>query len=82
VQAAALERLKALQPKALNRLEALIDLTEFPSVAFQAVKAVIDWTEGKAVETVKAEIRSASDLSDEELAEKAQALIAQLRNSQ
>ena|SRR3990167_8898735 len=55
VKAKAAERLKALQPKAITTLDQLLDRTEFPTVQFQAAKAVIDWTEGKAGEKVNVE---------------------------
>lgn len=52
VKAKAEERLRALQPKAIVTLDRLLDREEFPTVQFQAAKAVIDWTEGKAGEKV------------------------------
>ena len=55
VQAAAKERLKAMQPLALDTLEALMRRDQYPTVQFQASKAVIDWTEGKAGESVAVE---------------------------
>lgn len=51
VQAKALERLKALQPKAITVLESLLDRTEFPTVQMAAVRDVLDRTEGKAGES-------------------------------
>jgi len=56
VKLAAMARLKAMQPKALDTLEALMDRDEFPTVQLQASKAVIDWTEGKAKESVQMEV--------------------------
>jgi hypothetical protein len=53
VKAAALERLKALQPKAISVLESLLDRQEFPTVQMAAVRDVLDRTEGKAAEQVK-----------------------------
>ena len=55
VQAAAADRLKAMQPKALATLDGLMDREEFPTVQYQAAKAVIDWTEGRAAEHVALE---------------------------
>ena len=51
VQASAQERLKALQPKACQVLETLLDRTEFPTVQMAAVRDVLDRTEGKAAES-------------------------------
>lgn len=51
VKFAALERLKALQPKAITVLESLLDRQEFPTVQMAAVRDVMDRTEGKAAET-------------------------------
>lgn len=53
VKAAALERLKALQPKAITVLESLLDRSEFPTVQMAAVRDVLDRTEGKAPESMK-----------------------------
>ncbi len=49
---AALERLKALQPKAITTLETLLNRDEFPTVQMAAVRDVLDRTEGKASESV------------------------------
>lgn len=51
VKAKALERLKALQPKAITVLESLLDRVEFPTVQMAAVRDVLDRTEGKAGES-------------------------------
>lgn len=51
VKVAALERLKALQPKAITVLESLLGRDEFPTVQMAAVRDVLDRTEGKAAET-------------------------------
>lgn len=56
VIAKAQERLAALVPKAVERLAKLIDRDEFPSVQFQASKAVIEFAEGKATERVEANV--------------------------
>lgn len=51
VEFKAQERLKALQPKAITRLDELLDRTEFPTVQMAAIRDVLDRTEGKATET-------------------------------
>lgn len=56
VIAKAQERLRALEPKAITTLDKLLDRDEFPTVQFQAAKAVIDYTEGKAAERVEQHI--------------------------
>lgn len=72
VQAAAQERLKAMQPLALDTLEALMRRDQYPTVQFQASKAVIDWTEGKAAELVTVNMNaSVREMTDEELKAKA-----------
>lgn len=53
VKQAAMERLKAMQPKALNTIERLLEREEFPTVQLQSAKAVLEWTEGKATERVE-----------------------------
>lgn len=53
VKFAAMERLKALQPKAVTTLETLLDRSEFPTVQMAAVRDVLDRTEGKAPDSVK-----------------------------
>lgn len=53
VKAKALERLKALQPKAITVLESLLDRNEFPTVQMAAVRDVLDRTEGRAAERVE-----------------------------
>jgi len=52
VQLAARARLLALQPKAIQRLDWLLDREEFPSTMYQAIKDVMDRTEGRAPDTV------------------------------
>lgn len=52
VKAAAMERLLAFQHPALNRLLQLVEQTEFPSTAYQAVRDVLDRTMGKPAESV------------------------------
>ena len=49
----ALERLRALQPKAIVVLESLLDREEFPTVQMAAVRDVMDRTEGKPTESVQ-----------------------------
>lgn len=53
VKQKAQERLKAMQPLALNTIEGLMGRDEFPTVQLAASKAVIDWTEGRAMERVE-----------------------------
>ena len=70
VRQAAIERLRALQPKALLVLEDLLERDEYPTVQMAAVRDVLDRTEGKAAETVT--VKSLTEqpidkLSDEEL---------------
>ena len=50
VQKKAMERLMELQPRALNRMGALIDLEAFPTVAYAASRDVLDRTMGKPTE--------------------------------
>lgn len=52
VQRSAKERLMALQPKAIQTLETLLNATDFPTVQLGAAKDVLDRTEGKAGETL------------------------------
>jgi hypothetical protein len=47
VKAAALDRLRALQHPAIDRLTQLIDQDEFPTVAYAASRDVLDRTLGK-----------------------------------
>lgn len=47
----AMERLMALQPKAVGRLETLIDQEAFPTVAYAASRDVLDRTMGKPHES-------------------------------
>ena len=53
VRFAAIERLKALQPKAIQTLEKLLDRDEFPTVQMAATRDVLDRTEGKAPESIR-----------------------------
>lgn len=50
VKAAALDRLRALQHPAIDRLASLIDQEEFPTVAYAASRDVLDRTLGKPPE--------------------------------
>lgn len=50
VMAKAEERLLAMQPKAFDTIDRLMDREEFPTVQLQASAKVIEWTHGKAVE--------------------------------
>jgi len=56
VEAKAKERLAALVPKALSRLDALLDRSEFPTVQFQAARLVIEQEVGKPTERVQASV--------------------------
>lgn len=56
VRASAQERLKAMQPKALDTIDDLMGRAEFPTVQYQAARSVIEWTEGKATERVNATV--------------------------
>jgi len=51
VKAAALERLKAYQDRAIDHLFELTEGKDFPSVRYQAVRDVLDRTMGKPTET-------------------------------
>lgn len=64
VKFAAMERLKALQPKAVTTLETLLDRSEFPTVQMAAVRDVLDRTEGKAVETQQVNITGSMSIVD------------------
>lgn len=55
VKRKALERLMALQDKAIDRLERLIDNSEFPTTAYAASRDVLDRTMGKPRESVQVE---------------------------
>lgn len=52
VRAAARERLSAMAPKALTRLDELMDRREFPTVQLQAARFVVEQEVGKAHEHV------------------------------
>lgn len=76
VQDAAWARLQRLENPAITRLGKLIDQEEFPTVAFAASKDVLDRLRGKATERVEATLTtSVADMSDEELKERAIALL-------
>ena len=53
VRASAMERLRSMQPAALNAIDDLMVQTDAPAVRLGAAKAVIDWTEGAAVQKVE-----------------------------
>lgn len=63
VKAKAAERLMALQPKAIQTLDALLGRDEFPTVQLGAAKDVLDRTEGKATETTRVEHSGGIDLA-------------------
>lgn len=77
VKNAAEERLRALEFPAIDRIAKLINQDEFPSVAYQASKDVLDRLRGRATERLEAKVVSVSDLSDEELRLKALELLGQ-----
>lgn len=52
VKAKAEERLLALQHPAIDRMGQLIEQTEFPTVAYQASRDVLDRTLGKPTESL------------------------------
>ncbi len=52
VKAAAMDRLRALQHPAIDRLGKLIDQEEFPTVAYAASRDVLDRTLGKPQEAI------------------------------
>ena|SRR5438128_3971815 len=52
VREAALERLRALQHPAIDRIAKLIDQEQFPTVSYAASKDVLDRTLGRAKETL------------------------------
>lgn len=62
VKAKALERLMALQPKAIQTLDSLLSRDEFPTVQLGAAKDVLDRTEGKAVESVNLQVSGSLDI--------------------
>jgi hypothetical protein len=65
------ERLRALEMPAIERLAQLIGQSDFPSVAYQASKDVLDRLRGRATEFVEAKVVNVGNLSDEELKAKA-----------
>ncbi len=71
VKNAADARLRELEMPALNRIASLIEQTEFPSVAYQASKDILDRVRGRATEVVEAKITNLSNLTDEQLRAKA-----------
>lgn len=73
------ERLRALEMPAITRIGQLIDQKEFPSVAYQASKDVLDRLRGKPTEHVEATVTNVANLSDDELMAKAQQLLEQMR---
>lgn len=75
VKNAAEARLRALEMPAIDRIAQLIDQKEFPSVAYQASRDVLDRLRGRPTEHVEATVTSISSLSDEELQAKALALL-------
>lgn len=56
VKAAAMERLRALQDPAIDRLAQLINQEVFPTVAYAAARDVLDRTLGKPGESLKVNV--------------------------
>ena len=71
VKNAADARLRELELPAIARIASLIEQREFPSVAYQASKDVLDRIRGRATEIVEAKITNLGNLSDDELRAKA-----------
>lgn len=71
VRDAAEARLRALEFPAIDRMGQLIVQTEFPSVAYQASRDVLDRLRGKPTEYVETKITSVTSLTDAELRAKA-----------
>ena len=59
-----MERLRELQTPALHRLAQLVDQQEYPSVAYQATKDVLDRTIGKPAETVDLKVSGQLSIAD------------------
>jgi len=59
---AAMDRLRALQHPAIDRLSSLIKQTEFPSVAYAASRDILDRTMGKPGEHLDVTIGAADEL--------------------
>jgi hypothetical protein len=64
VQFNAMERLKAMQQPALYRLSQLVEQQDFPSVAYQATKDVLDRTMGKPAELVNMKVSGELSIVD------------------
>jgi hypothetical protein len=71
-----MDRLRALQHPAVDRIAKLIDQDQFPTVAYAASKDVLDRTLGRATETldVKHSV-DASSISDDDLRVRIRALL-------
>lgn len=82
VKNAAEERLRALEMPAIERIGRLIAQEDFPSVAYQASKDVLDRLRGRATEFIDAKVTNVANLSDEELAAKALELLGQRANGE
>jgi len=71
-----MERLRALQHPALDRIAKLIDQEQFPSVSYAASKDVLDRTLGRATEVVDMKHSlDTSTVTDEELDARIRALL-------
>lgn len=75
VKNAADKRLRELEFPAIERIARLIQQDDFPSVAYQASKDVLDRIRGRATEHIDAKVTNLTNLSDEELREKALILV-------
>ena len=62
MRAAADQRLADLRPKAVRTIDALMDREEYPTVQMAASKAVIDWVDGRAHESIAVEMSGDADL--------------------
>ncbi len=71
VKAKAEARLRALELPAIDRMGQLIEQQDFPSVAYQASKDVLDRLRGRATEFIDATVTNLGNLTDEELRAKA-----------
>lgn len=71
------QRLRELEFPAIERIAQLIEQTEFPSVAYQASKDILDRIRGRATEYVEAKVTNITNKSTAELREMALALANQ-----
>ncbi len=76
VKNAAEARLRELEMPAIDRIARLIDQEDFPSVAYQASKDILDRLRGRATEHIDAKVTNLSNLSDAELLERVRGALA------